>query len=125
MMQRNPRMVAGIYQLGQVITSGPSLTIHTAYNRNTGDVVGLYVIELPPTMDEGFAQNLLQPLERRRLVQSPHVVHVYDWGIDGERAYIATDPPRGITLRVFCRPPTRRPATSCCACPAWPSGCRS
>src|SRR5437660_2087619 len=99
MMQRNPRMVAGIYQLGQVITSGPSLTIHTAYNRNTGDVVGLYVIELPPTMDEGFAQNLLQPLERRRLVQSPHVVHVYDWGIDGERAYIATDPPRGITLR--------------------------
>ncbi len=99
MMQRNPRMVAGIYQLGQVITSGPTLTIHTAYNRNTGDVVGLYVIELPPTMDEGFAQNLLQPLERRRLVQSPHVIHVYDWGIDGERAYIATGPPRGITLR--------------------------
>lgn len=27
------------------------------------------------------------------------MIHVYDWGIDGSRAYIATDPPRGITLR--------------------------
>src|SRR5713101_8015005 len=99
MMQRNPRMIGGIYQLGQVITSGPWLTIHTAYNRNTGDVVGLYVIELPPSMDEAFTQNLLQPLERRQKVQSAHVIHVYDWGIDGARAYIATDPPRGLTLR--------------------------
>lgn len=99
MMQRNPRMIAGVYQLGQVITTGAWLTIHTAYNRNTSDVVGLYVIELPSTMDEAFAQNLLQPLERRRLVQSSHVIQVYDWGIDGARIYIATNPPRGINLR--------------------------
>ncbi len=45
------------------------------------------------------ALNLLQPLERRRQVQSQHVIHVYDWGLDGSRMYIATDPPRGITLR--------------------------
>ncbi len=97
--RKNPRLIGGIYQVGQVITTGPILTVYTAYNRNTSDVVGLLVLELPPRFEAEAALRLLEPLERRRLVQSPHVIHVYDWGIDGSRAYIATDPPRGITLR--------------------------
>lgn len=97
--RKNPRLIGGVYQVGQAITSGPILTTYTAYNRNTSDVVGLLVFELPPTFEAEAALRLLEPLERRRLVQSPHVMHVYDWGIDGSRAYIATDPPRGISLR--------------------------
>jgi hypothetical protein len=97
--RKNPRLIGGIYQVGQVITAGPLLTVYTAYNRNTSDVVGLLVLELPPMFETEVALRLLEPLERRRMVQSPHVIHVYDWGIDGSRAYIATDPPRGITLR--------------------------
>jgi hypothetical protein len=61
--------------------------------------VGLHVVELPPVLDQAAVLLLLQPLERRRLVQSPHAIHVFDWGIDDTRAYIATDPPRGVTLR--------------------------
>src|SRR6266702_5683190 len=99
MSQRDPKLVGGAYRVGQVITAGPMLTTCTAYNRNTNDVVGLLIIELPPMVDMQAAQRLLQSLERRRLIQSPHVIRVYDWGIDGSRAYIATDPPRGITLR--------------------------
>ncbi len=75
------------------------LTAYTAYNRNTSDVVGLLVLELPPLFEAEAALRLLEPLEQRRRAQSPHVIHVYDWGIDGTRAYIATDPPRGVTLR--------------------------
>lgn len=97
--RKNPRLIGGIYQVGQVITTGPILTVYTAYNRNTSDVVGLMVLELPPRFEAEAALRLLEPLERRRRVQSPHVIHVYDWGIDGSRAFIATDPPRGITLR--------------------------
>ena len=97
--RKNPRLIGGAYQVGQVITTGPMLTVYTAYNRNTSDVVGLQVLELPPVFEAEFALQLLEPLGRRRLVQSPHVVHVYDWGIDGSRAFIATDPPRGVTLR--------------------------
>lgn len=97
--RKNPRLIGGAYQVGQVITTGPMLTVYTAYNRNTSDVVGLQVLELPPLFEAEAALHLLEPLERRRLVQSPHVIHVYDWGIDGSRAFIATDPPRGITLR--------------------------
>ena len=97
--RKNPRLIGGVYQVGQVITTGPILTVYSAYNRNTSDVVGLLVLELPPVIDAEAAQRLLEPLERRKLVQSPHVIHVYDWGIDGTRAYIATDPPRGVTLR--------------------------
>lgn len=97
--RKNPRLIGGIYQVGQVITTGPILTVYTAYNRNTSDVVGLMVLELPPRFEAEAALRLLEPLERRRQVQSPHVIHVYDWGIDGSRAFIATDPPRGITLR--------------------------
>ena len=99
MSQRDTRQIGGIYRVGQVITSGGMLTTYTAYNRNTNDVVGLYVIECPPSLAEQTISQLLQPLERRRLLQSPHVLPVYDWGIDGNRAYIATDPPRGMTLR--------------------------
>src|SRR5216684_5906445 len=97
--RRNPRLIGGVYQVGQVITTGPMLTVYSAYNRNTSDVVGLLVLELPPMIDAETAQRLLDPLERRRLVKSLHVIHVYDWGIDGKRVYIATDPPRGVTLR--------------------------
>lgn len=99
MAQRDARQIGGIYRIGQVITSGGMLTTYTAYNRNTNDVVGLYVLEYPPAFDAEAVSQMLQPLEHRRAIQSPHVLHVYDWGIDGTRAYIATDPPRGMTLR--------------------------
>jgi serine/threonine protein kinase len=99
MIQRNARLIAGVYQVGQIITSGPPLTTCSAYNRNTSDVVGLLVIELPPTSDPTAAHQLLAPLVTRRLVYSPHVIRVYDWGVFEQKAYIATDPPRGITLR--------------------------
>ena len=97
--RKNPRLIGGVYQVGQVITYSPTLTTYTAYNRNTSDVVGLLVFELPPTVEAEAALRLLEPLERRRLVESPHVIHVFDWGIDGSRIYIVTDPPRGISLR--------------------------
>ncbi|HEV2579295.1 MAG TPA: protein kinase [Ktedonobacteraceae bacterium] len=99
MIQRNPRVIGGIYQTGPVITSGPMLTTYTGYNRNNGDVVGLHVIEIPPMVEEAEAMRLLQPLEQRKQALSEHVIHVYDWGMDGSRVFIATDPPRGITLR--------------------------
>lgn len=97
--RKNPRLIGGVYQVGQVITYNPTLTTYTAFNRNTSDVVGLLVCELPPNVEAEAAFRLLEPLERRRLVESPHVIHVFDWGIDGSRVYIATDPPRGISLR--------------------------
>src|SRR5437016_9648804 len=101
MAQRNGRLIDGIYQVGQVISSSGVLTSYTAYNRNTNDVVGLLVVEFPPTIDAQTVHQLLQPLERRRSIYSPNLIHVYDWGVDGKRFYIATDPPRGMTLRYF------------------------
>ncbi len=99
MSQRDSRLVGGVYRIGPVMTSGGILTTCTAYNRNTNDVVGLIVIETPPGIDARAIQRVLLPLERRRSLDSPHVIHVYDWGVDGSRMYIATDPPRGMTLR--------------------------
>jgi serine/threonine protein kinase len=99
--RKNPRLIGGVYQVGQVITYSPTLTTYTAYNRNTSDVVGLLVFDLPPHIETEAALRLLEPLKRRRLVESPHVIHVFDWGIDGSRVFIATDPPRGISLRAF------------------------
>ena len=97
--RKNPRLIGGVYHVGQVITHSPTLTTYTAYNRNTNDVVGLLVFELPPSIEAEAALRFLEPLKRRRLVESLHVIHVFDWGIDGSRIYIATDPPRGISLR--------------------------
>ena len=61
MAQRNARLIDGIYQVGQVISSGGVLTSYTAYNRNTNDVVGLLVVEFPPTIDAQTVHQLLQP----------------------------------------------------------------
>jgi len=98
-MQNVHRHVGDVYLIGQVIKIGQQLSTYTAYNRNTNDVVGLYVLELPPGMTQQAALQLLQPLERRRALQSPHVLRIHDYGLDGMRIYIATDPPRGITLQ--------------------------
>lgn len=99
MVQRSSRLIGGVYQVGQVIASQPFLTTYTAYNRNTNDVVGLQVIDLPPTCNPQSIEQLLTPLARRRTIQSAHVLRLYDWGIFEGKIYIATDPPRGITLR--------------------------
>jgi serine/threonine protein kinase len=98
-MGQHPRLVGGVYRVGQIISSGSVLTSCTAYNRNTNDVVGLQLIELPPALDLARLQSLLAPLDQRRLVQSPHVLPFYDWGLDGHLLYLVTDPPRGLTLR--------------------------
>lgn len=92
-------MIGGVYRIGQVIASGGMLTRYTAYNHNTNDVVGLDVIDLAQATQGQEAQQLLQPLERYRSLQSAHVLRVYDWGIEDAHLYIATDPPRGVTLR--------------------------
>ncbi len=99
MTQRNTRLVAGVYQVGQMITAAPPLVSYSAYNRNTNDVVGLLVIDLLPSIDPISARQALAPLERRRQVQSPHVISVFNWGLSEGKAYSVTDPPRGITLR--------------------------
>jgi serine/threonine protein kinase len=103
MSERTPneqsRQIGGTYFIGQTITVNNAISTYTAYNRNTNDIVGLYILELPPTISVQAAQQHLYPLERRRAVLSPHILPIHDWGIDGTRAYIATDPPRGLTLR--------------------------
>src|SRR5215467_104048 len=99
MSQRNPRLIGSVYRTNQVVTSGGILTHYTADNHNTNEVVGLIVLELPSTADAQKVHQFFQPMERRRLVQSSQVIRVFDWGVDGKRAYIATDPPRGLTLR--------------------------
>lgn len=99
MAQRDSRLIGGVYRIGQVMSTKGLLTTCTAYNRNTDDMVGLFILEIPPVFQNQAVRQLLQPLEQRRALQSPHVIRLYDWGVDGSRAYIVTDPPRGVTLR--------------------------
>jgi serine/threonine protein kinase len=99
MTQYDARLIGGIYRTGQVFTTGGMLTTYTAYNHNTNDVVGLYVIALQTQEQIGIVQALLQTLAKRQSLYSPYVMRVHDWGLDGNRAYIATDPPRGVTLQ--------------------------
>jgi serine/threonine protein kinase len=99
MVQRDNRLIGDIYRVGQVMSASTIFSTCTAYHRYTNDVVGLYIIALPPSIQPDLVHQLLQPLTQRRALKSPHVLRVYDFGIDGPRAFIATDPPRGVTLR--------------------------
>ena len=99
MTQRDSRLIGGVYRIGQAMSTRGLLTTCTAYNRNTDDMVGLFILEAPSVFHPQTLRQQLQPLEQRRNLQSPHVIPVYDWGVDGIRAYIVTAPPRGVTLR--------------------------
>jgi serine/threonine protein kinase len=99
MTQKYTQLIGGIYRVGQILNTGPALTTCTAYDRNTNDVVGLFIIELPPQMPQALIQQHLQMLEQRRLLQSPHVMRIHRWGIEATRVYIATDRPRGVNLQ--------------------------
>ncbi len=99
MLDKAHPVIGGIYRVGQVMTARGMLTTCTAYNRYTNDIVGLFVVECPQTWSAEQMRHLLQPLEVRRSLSSPHVLRIHDWGIDSTRTYIVTDPPRGVTLR--------------------------
>lgn len=99
MSQRDAKLIGGVYRVGQVVSQQGILTTYTGYDRNTNDVVGLFVIKVPPLFHLQSVRQVLQPLARRQSVQSPHVLRIHNWGLDGPHAYIVTDPPRGTTLR--------------------------
>jgi len=97
--QRDARVIGGVYRIGQRITTGGVLTMYTAYNHNTNDVVGLYIIEPSSPGWKQIVQQFKPIFDKRRQIHSRHVIHIYDWGIDDNRIFIATDPPRGVTLQ--------------------------
>lgn len=99
MPQRDSRSIGGLYRTGQVVATGSMLTTYTAYDSNTNDVVGLYVIEAPTKEQLAALPSISQFLAQRRSIQSAHIIKLHNWGIEGRRIYIATDPPRGVTLQ--------------------------
>lgn len=99
MIPRDNRFIGGVYRVGQVMTTGPIITICTAYDRNSNDVVGLFVVELPTQLPPAMLQQWLRPFEQRRVLHSPHIMRIHRIGTEGNRLYIATDPPRGVTLQ--------------------------
>lgn len=99
MALRDSRLIGGNYRLGSALTTSGMLSTYTATNLQTLDMVGIFVIEFPPSFHAQTVQHLLTPLERYTHTRSAHVIQVYDWGIDGNRAYIITSSPRGIPLR--------------------------
>ncbi len=99
MAERDARLIGGTYRVTAVMNASGMLTTCTASDLKTHEMVGLFLIEFPPHFHAQTVQHLLSPLERRRSLQSSHVLHIHDWGVDGNRAYIATDSPRGVTLR--------------------------
>ncbi len=99
MSQRDTKVIGNVYRISQIVAHKGLVTTCTAYNRNTNDVVGLFMVEVPPVFQPQTVQQILHPLAQRQSVQSPHILPLLDWGLDGSRAYIITAPPRGKTLR--------------------------
>ncbi len=99
MPQRDGRSIGGLYRTGQVVATNSMLTAYTAYDSNTNDVVGLYVIEAHTDEQLAALPSISQFLTKRQSLQSTHIIKLYNWGIESRHIYIATDPPRGVTLQ--------------------------
>ncbi len=99
MAQRDARLIGGVYHTGSLLAKSGIVTTCTAHNRYTNDMVGLTLLDLPPALSTQGIQQALEPLKQRPSIHTEHIIQVFDWGIEAQRAYIVTTAPHGITLR--------------------------
>src|SRR5713226_5413006 len=87
------------YRVESLIGHGAFATVYRAFDAETQQPVALKILH------EEYSQNplaLLRFREEARLASSlrhPHIVEVYDYGIAGDRVYLAMEMMEGGTLR--------------------------
>ena len=92
------RMLGGRYRLGGVIGTGGSGTVYLADDLSLGRQVAVKVLHSSLVGDEAFVERFRAEARLVASLADPHVVAIYDWGVDGQ-AYLVTEYLGGGSLR--------------------------
>ena len=92
------RMLGGRYRLGGVIGTGGSGTVYLADDLSLGRQVAVKVLHSSLIGDEAFVERFRSEARLVASLADPHVVAIYDWGVDGQ-AYLVTEYLGGGSLR--------------------------
>jgi len=91
-------MLGGRYRLGGVIGTGGSGTVYLADDLSLGRQVAVKVLHSSLVGDEAFVERFRSEARLVASLADPHVVAIYDWGVDGQ-AYLVTEYLGGGSLR--------------------------
>ena len=92
------RMLGGRYRLGNAIGTGGSGTVYLADDLSLGRQVAVKVLHSSLVGDEAFVDRFRAEARLVASLADPHVVSIYDWGVDGQ-AYLVTEYLGGGSLR--------------------------
>ena len=91
-------MLGGRYRLGGVIGTGGSGTVYLADDLSLGRQVAVKVLHSSLVGDQAFVERFRTEARLVASLADPHVVAIYDWGVDGQ-AYLVTEYLGGGSLR--------------------------
>ena len=91
-------MLGGRYRLGNAIGTGGSGTVYLADDLSLGRQVAVKVLHSSLVGDEAFVDRFRAEARLVASLADPHVVSIYDWGVDGQ-AYLVTEYLGGGSLR--------------------------
>ena len=92
------RMLGGRYRLGGAIGTGGSGTVYLADDLSLGRQVAVKVLHSSLVGDQAFVERFRAEARLVASLADPHVVAIYDWGVDGQ-AYLVTEYLGGGSLR--------------------------
>ena len=92
------RLLGGRYRLGNAIGTGGSGTVYLADDLSLGRQVAVKVLHSSLVGDEAFVDRFRAEARLVASLADPHVVSIYDWGVDGQ-AYLVTEYLGGGSLR--------------------------
>ena len=92
------RLLGGRYRLGDAIGTGGSGTVYLADDLSLGRQVAVKVLHSSLVGAEAFVERFRTEARLVASLADPHVVSIYDWGVDGQ-AYLVTEYLGGGSLR--------------------------
>ena len=100
---QQPVIVAGRYQVLDCVGIGGMAEVYRAYDMVLSRIVALKVMLPKYASSAMFFDRFRAEAQSAAALTSPHSVHIYDWGFEGNRCFIIMEYIEGIDLKAAMR----------------------
>lgn len=88
----------GPYIVERKLGAGGMGTVYLARHEETGRIVAIKLLSPSLAREEGLVARFIREIDALKKLKNPHVVELYDYGVDGEMYYYAMEYVPGETL---------------------------
>jgi serine/threonine-protein kinase len=99
----------GPYQILEKIGSGGMGNVYLGRDEKTGRVTAVKVLTATLAREPGFVERFNREIDAMRKLQNPHIVELFESGVEGESYYYAMEHVAGETLMALLRRERRLP----------------